>query len=303
MKYTKPPLTIEQQIQKLKERGLYFHSEEKAVSFLSNISYYRLRAYTFPFQDNSAEHQPFIHTISFDEIIQFYIFDRKLRLLVFDALEKIEIALRTQIIYQYAIAHGSHWQCNSSLFRNQNYFDVHTKSLNQEIERSHEVFIEHYKIKYTDPTELPSWMAFEVSGLGLLSKIFANLADGIPKRNITTYFGLNDFTVLENWMQCFSNIRNICAHHGRLWNRRFTAKPKLPSNAQHTFIYNFNIDKNKLYPVLCCMVYLLNIISPENNFVLKFIELINRYPNISLHLMGFPKSWKREKLWKIIKIH
>lgn len=299
MKYTKTPLTIDQQIQKLKDRGLLFTDEEKARSYLSNISYYRLRAYTYPFQDNSATDQPFIGTISFEEIIQFYIFDRKLRLLVFDALEKIEVALRTQLIYQYAIVHGSHWHCEAKLFRNQFYFNEHTTSLNQEIDRSHEVFIKHYQKKYDVPKELPSWMAFEVSGLGLLSKFFRNLKDTPEKRKVTSYFGLLDLNVLENWMLCFSNVRNICAHHGRLWNRRLTGIPILPTNTTNNFIYNTTIDKNKLYCILSCMVYILTIISPDNNFMQKFHQLIHLYPNIPLHLMGFPKSWKRETLWKV----
>lgn len=117
MKYDKPAINISDQIEKLKSRGLLFDNEKKASHYLSNISYYRLRAYTFPFQDNTDPNHPFIKKISFEKIIQLYVFDRQLRILLFNALEKIEIAFRTQIIYQYAIQYGSHWHIDTTLFK------------------------------------------------------------------------------------------------------------------------------------------------------------------------------------------
>ena len=107
MKYTKPPLSITDQIAKLKKRGLNFNDERKAAHYLSNISYYRLRAYTYPFQDNSDPNHQFIKEICFEEIIELYVFDRRLRLLVFNAIEKIEIALRTKIVYEFSMANGT----------------------------------------------------------------------------------------------------------------------------------------------------------------------------------------------------
>ena len=114
MNYEKKPISIIEQVKKLKSRGLLITDESKAAAYLSNISYYRLRAYTYPFQDNTHEDQPFEKDISFDEIINLYIFDRQFRLLVLDAIEKIEISMRTQIIYQWAMNHGSHWHLESS---------------------------------------------------------------------------------------------------------------------------------------------------------------------------------------------
>ena len=92
MKYNKLPITIPEQVEKLKVRGLKFDNETKAQNYLYNISYYRLRAYTYPFQDNSKDGQPFNVDVSFEQIIELYVFDRKLRLLIFDSIEKIEIA-------------------------------------------------------------------------------------------------------------------------------------------------------------------------------------------------------------------
>jgi abortive infection bacteriophage resistance protein len=175
MQYKKEPTTVNEQIKKMQSRGLTIVDTALAAHYLLNISYYRLRAYTFPFQNNAVEHQPFIKKISFEEIINLYVFDRQLRLLIFNAIEKIEISFRTQIIYQYSLIHGSHWHLKPELYNNSIYFAEQIASLQKEIDRSNETFIKHYKMKYTKPSSPPSWMSLEVSSMGLLSKLFKNL--------------------------------------------------------------------------------------------------------------------------------
>ncbi len=297
MKYSKPPLSINEQIQKLVDRGLICADTERAANYLSNISYYRLRAYTYPFQNNKEENQPFNTKITFEEIIDLYVFDRKLRLLIFDGIEKIEIALRTQIIYNYSISHGSHWHIKSELYRNTMFFANHLASLQKEIDRSTETFIDHYKNKYSNPAEPPCWMSLEVSSVGLLSKIFQNLKLSQEKKRIIRHFGLNDAAVTENWMHCFSTLRNICAHHGRVWNRRLT-KIKLPTNPVNHFLSNTNIYTNKLYATLCCIEYILQLISPNSTFKIRIKELIENCPHAQMKEMGFPPNWIEEELWK-----
>lgn len=129
--------------------------------------------------------------------------------MLFNALEKIEIALRTQIIYQWGIVYGSHWQIDSTLYRDQEKFVNQINSLRMEIGRSHETFIEHYLKKYSNPSVPPSWMSLEVSSFGLLSQIFYNLRKGKEKIAITKHFGLNDVAILENWMHCFRGLLKI----------------------------------------------------------------------------------------------
>lgn len=297
MQYNKPPISFSVQVERLKARGLTFIDEANAEFILSDISYYRLRAYTFPFQDNIDPAHPFTMEVTFEEIIELYKFDRKLSQLVFGALEKIEIALRTQIIYQWAVTNGSHWQLDPSLYRNPGKYENQIKNLQTEIDRSHETFIEHYKAKYSDPTEPPSWMSLEVSSFGLLSQIFSNLKKGTEKKDVAIHFGLNDISILENWMLCFCNIRNICAHHSRLWNRRLTAHVKFPTNPVFPFISNTTIYPYKLYSALCCMQYMLNTIHPANGFKADLVSLIDTCPLAQEKEMGFPPYWKDEIFW------
>lgn len=297
MLFEKSPIPVVQQISLLRQRGLSIADEARAAHYLSNISYYRLRAYTYPFQDNTNPEHLFVKPVSFDEIIQLYVFDRQLRLLVFNALEKIEIALRTKIIYQFALNHGSHWHEQMALYRDANRFIRDISKLYEEIDRSTETFIKHYKATYTQPANPPAWMSLEVTSMGLLSKLFENLRNGPEKKTVAREFGLTNPGILESWMHAFAHLRNVCAHHGRLWNRRFTAMPQLPYQTLYPFIENQNIHKNKLYPVLCCMTYILRIISPGSTFNQHLHNLIAGCNVVDIKEMGFPPDWKKETIW------
>ena len=298
MNYSKPPLSIPDQIAKLKRRGLIINDEAKTAHYLSNISYYRLRAYTYPFQDNTNPDHLFIQAVSFEDIISLYVFDRRLRLLVFNALEKIEIAFRTKLVYEFSRTNGSHWYEDANMYRNAYRFNTDINQLYDEINRSNETFIDHYFNTYTNPMNPPAWMSLEVASIGLLSKLFINLKKGREKQKVTYEFGLAKPEILESWVHALSTLRNICAHHGRLWNRRFIIQPIIPYNTRFTFIKNQNIHPNKLYVLLCCINYILNIISPDNSFVSGLRELVGSCHLIDLHEMGFPPDWEKEEFWK-----
>ncbi|RLD87693.1 MAG: hypothetical protein DRJ09_09795 [Bacteroidetes bacterium] len=297
MIYNKPPLTIAQQIRKLKDRGLIIDDEERAARYLSFISLYRLRAYTYPFQDNVNPDQPFYPGVTFNRVLQTYLFDRKLRLLVFDAIERIEIAFRTQIIYQYSQKHGGNWYENKELYRKSYFYEQDLRLIDKELKRSNEVFIKHYKNKYSSPRQPPAWITFEVFSLGLLSKIYENLRISEEKKTIARKFGLNHPKVLESWMHSLSVIRNICAHHSRLWNRELPASMKIPKITNDTWLSNTDFPQGKMYLPLSGILYLLNIIIPHNHFNRKLKTLLLQYPEIPLNQMGFPDDWENEQLW------
>ncbi len=299
MKYTKPAVTFTDQIQILRDRGLIIDNDEIAEKHLSNISYYRLRAYTYPYQNNKLANHPFREGITFDDIIALYTYDRKLRLLVFDAIEKIEIAVRTQIIYQWALTNGSHWHLESHLFLNSNIHLENLVTLETEVDRSKETFIAHYKNKYTDPPQPPAWMSLEVSSIGLLSKFFRLLKRGSQKKKAIQHFGVYDIKLFETWLKSFSEIRNICAHHGRLWNRRMTTHVEFPKKPIYPFIVNKNVLPYKIYAALSCMTYILDIINPESDFKKRVIRLIENCPKGQLKEMGIPKNWKKEDFWNV----
>jgi len=307
MKYTKTPLSIKQQIEKLKQRGLLINDENIAVNYLSNISYYRLRAYTFPFQDNKNainNHHFLMNDIHFEDIIDLYCFDRRLRLLILNALEKIEIALRTKFTYEYSMESGdSHWFTNKSLYFIQDRYDSMMTKIIEDVNRSNEDFIIHYQTKYTSPDLPPAWMTLETLSFGNISKLISNLdCKSEPYKRISLAFGLPKSFILENWIYSFSVLRNFCAHHSRIWNRRFHVEMKLPYNTIFPFIdkeYISTIRTNKIFAVLSCIQYIINIISPESSFKSTLKNIISESGKlINIKDMGFPYNWQDFEVWK-----
>ncbi len=291
MLYNKPALHIREQIDLLEARGLTIDDKKKAENYLSNIGYYRLRAYTYPFQDNDNPDHPFKESVSFEQIVDRYIFDRKLRVLLLDALEKIEVSLRTQIIYNFSIEFGPFWYTDRKHFTDETFHERNLKKLRDTLKNSSEVFIKHYKKTYSSPVDPPAWMSFEVCSLGLLSKFFANTRKGEVKRAITRYYDLKSEDVLVNWFTCLTFLRNVCAHHGRVFNRRFS-KLRIPKKSSVNSNPWQNATKFKLYSYLCVVVFLLDVISPQHNFRASLRALLHRFDEIEPHAMGFPSNWK-----------
>lgn len=314
--YTKKPLSIKTQVFRLENRGLIIDDENLAGDYLSNISYYRLRAYTYPFQNNidsEADHCFLRDDIHFKDIIDLYCFDRRLRSLIFNAIEKIEVALRTKIVQIYSETTGnSHWYEDESLFKDKYFsnnddektylYDILYDDIEHEVDRSNEDFIKHYKSKYSNPETPPAWMTLEVISFGTLSRLYELLKKDDNKKMVAKLFGLNKIDILENWMHALSNLRNCCAHHSRVWNRRFIVNILLPTNADYLFLDRDTISKvkrNKLFAYLCCIKYILDIISPNNSFHKNLKELIaNGGKLLSLKDMGFPENWNYLGVWR-----
>ncbi len=219
MNYTKPPLTLNDQILLLESRGLTIPNKTTAKYYLSNISYYRLSAYMKSFQRYGDPNHRFMPFATFGRIIDLYSFDRDLRLILLDAIERIEVAFRCSFIYEYSIRHGNNWYEDAAHFQRE-----HAKSMvriQKEIATSKEVFIEHYKNHYTIPPNPPALMTFEILSFGQLSILYKNTVISDAKKAVGDHFGVN-YVVLESWIEHLVYIRNLCAHHSRIWNRDFS---------------------------------------------------------------------------------
>jgi abortive infection bacteriophage resistance protein len=223
LRYVKPPLTLREQVTRLKQRGMIFSDERAAERVLARLNYYRLTAYWYPFYADANKHD-FTPGTRFDTVIARYDFDRRLRLRVIDAIERFEIALRTQFAYQLAHKHGAWTYEEASLFADKTQHTSRLAALDRELNRSQETFVLHYREKYT-PQRPPVWIACEVMSLGLLSGLFDGLKYRQDRRAISYEFGLDE-TVLRSFSHHVTFVRNICAHHARLWNRRFAITTK-----------------------------------------------------------------------------
>ena len=259
--------------------------------------------HTLPFQENSedSEHNFTRKDIHFKDIINLYCFDYRPRLLIFNAIEKIEVAVRTKIVQIYGgSTDNSHWYDDESLYRF-GYDDL-MEHIEADVNRSNEDFIKHYNSKYNDPPMPPSWMALEVVSFTTLSRLFQSLKLDNRKEDITEQFGLKKVAILENWLHAISNLRNCCAHHSRVWNRRFMVSVTLPYNTLYLFMDRTTIGQirtNKLFAVLSCIAYILDIISPGSDFKKHIKELLKSDCHLlELKDMGFPKYWQSLPVWR-----
>lgn len=294
--YSKPPLLYSDQLSQLKSRGLIIENEPKVLHLLENIGYYRLSGYWYPLLKDKTNHI-FKQNSSFQTSFQIYCFDRELRQLVISELEKIEIAIRAKMIYVLSHKYGCFWFSNSNLFKNQSRYSDTLNKIQTEYSRSDEDFIKSFKNNYTDNLP-PSWMILEITSFGSLSLLFSNLNTIKEKREIADYFGVSD-SVFGSWIHSIVYLRNLCAHHSRLWNRTLSIQPLLPKAPRKLWLENTSIPNNKVYYMLCVILFLLQTVNPNTTFPNKLKELLIKFPNIDVSAMGFPINWKKEPLWKI----
>lgn len=301
MNYEKEALTIDEHIDLLIERGLEVADRNEARHYLNHISYYRLAGYWWPMQADKETHQ-FKENSRFSDVILLYNFDRELRILLFDVIEKIEISLRTKLIYHLSHEIDPWWFENSAHFNNSKELIKTLTKIEEEIGRSKDTFIKEHKKKYNDDGRFPpAWKTLELTSFGALSKLYGNLKHTITSKDmIASEFGAVNHTYLPSWLQSIAQIRNYCAHHSRLWNKNLPGTPKLLKKPPHPWVaYEFKQhDNQRLYVHLCIMRYLLNIIVPRNSFATKLADLLDRYPNVDLKALGIQPDWKEQDLWK-----
>lgn len=247
---------------------------------------------------------------SFDSIFRLYCFDRELRKLISGELEKIEISIRAKMIYVLSHFYGPYWFENNSLFKNARIKNDSIERLKVEKIRSDEVFIKDFNSRYTNPLP-PSWIILEISSFGNLSSFYFNLKPMKGKRTIANHFGLEE-SVFESWLHTLVYVRNLCAHHARLWNRTLSIAPQIPLSPIKPWIETTSVSNkvqgrpeikvnNKVYFLLSMIVYLLNTINPNHTFRKKLVYLFLKYANVDSKAMGFPDGWDAEPLWLYCK--
>ena len=297
MNYTKQLLTLQQQIDILKQRGLIVDNEAEAKSIFDTISYFRLAGYWRLMENDKLNHvfKPGSH---FTQIISLYHFDEELRMLVFAAIQQIEVTVRTRLIRLFSERHGAFWFMDATLADSSTMFQSNLINLKEELNRSEDEFIlEHFR-KYDTPSMPPVWKTLEVASMGTLSKLYANMNDSAAKKAVSRSFMIPKFEYMRNWLRCITVIRNICAHHARLWNANIVVKPNLPNRLPNQWITNKQIAPDKLYPHLSYIAYWLNSITPSNTFTKDIKALLTKYPVVDPAAMGFPRGYQNEPLWQ-----
>jgi abortive infection bacteriophage resistance protein len=293
--YLKSFLSYDDQISLLKSRGLMFDNENKALHLLENITYYRLSGYWYPLLADKQNHV-FKPDATFETAFNLYKFDRELRQLMISELEKIEIAVRSRMSYVLSMAQNPFWIEDITMFDNQSVYRNTVDKIREEFDRSDEEFIIAFKSKYSNPLP-PSFILLEITSFGALSRLYDNLKPGKSRKEIANMFGLSD-RVFASWLHSFVYIRNVCAHHARIWNRWLRVQPLFPRRTHYAWLTDNTVSNNRLFYALSMVIYLLNVVNPNHTFKQKLENLFLKYPNVDRTAMGFPFKWRSEPLWK-----
>lgn len=291
--FFKPATTYAEQVAQLQRRGMTISDPDRAQFYLQHLNYYRLAAYWLPYEADHATHT-FKPGTTFEDVLNRYIFDRELRLLVLDAIERIEVSVRSQWAYQLAHRHDPHAHLDPALARRHAFWQTNIRQLQDEIDRSDEAFVKHLKATYAE-TLPPVWASCEVMSLGLLSRWYDNLGPMGTRRAIASVYGV-DQALLASWLLHLTLLRNTCAHHSRLWNREFKIPPARPRTKPTSLVSVWIPGSHKIYNSLLILLYFLDIISPAHDWRHRLKHLLGR-PSIALGAMGFPPNWEERAIW------
>lgn len=284
-------------IRLLKSRGLLIADEQRAANYLGNIGYYRMSAYFHPLLEEPKANHRYKTGATFDMALDMYCFDRKFRILLFNEIEKIEVAIRSAATnYVSADLCDIFWMTNPKYFHSKDIFRKTQERIQAELERTKEDFIRHFQSKYSNPYP-PAWMIAETISLGVLSNLCNNLKSRALSKQIAAHFAL-PLSVFQSWLLSLINLRNMCGHHHRVWNRDI---PLVPANLKSPTFPWINLaatDVKRMYFRVCIIKYLLFTVSPNNRFTGKLESLLAGYPAIDIKAMGFPCGWQNEPLWR-----
>lgn len=297
--YNKPAVAIEDQLDILLERGLIVTDRALALSKLQSISYYRLSGYLYPFRIkcNGQVLDNFVPGTTLDQVLELYEFDRHLRLLILDAIERVEVAIRTQLTYNFSCSYGPFGHVSPANFHQQFNHAGWTAEIHKETYRSADDFIKRYAQKYDGFPTIPLWMLTEVMSLGGLSHLYKGLKHD-DKRLVSGYFNV-PHKRLEDWMHKLTYIRNVCAHHSRLWNRELAVRPDIIKDA----IWQQPITprNDRIFYILLILRSLLFATGNGKGWVKQVNQLLAPFARNNLYRisMGIPLNWEDHPIWSL----
>lgn len=307
MKFEKEPLSIEAQVQKLLGRGMIGDPALMAER-LEVVSYYRLSGYAYPFRQTETkegvkkptEDGQFIEGTQFETVWRRYTFDRQLRLLLMDALERFEVAFRTQLAHHHSLQYGPFGYATTPASRPKlkpSAFAEFFSIVLEELARSKEPYVKHFYEKYGDEHNVPPlWEAVGIMTFGTLVTFYKATTHQV-KKAVASTFGVPD-TVMESWLLTLNTVRNICAHHARLWNRELGNKPLIPREEDYPEWHTpVNVGNNRVFGILTVAKHCMNRIAPQSRWPDRLQALLCDYPDIPRGDMGFPENWEECPIW------
>lgn len=304
--YTKNALSLDDQVSHLRARGLIVNDDSAAKQALRRIGFFRFAGYGLHWRlASDGTKANFKDGTHFEHILEVADFDRRIRTFLMEAIERIEVAVRSAITNSIAVEHGPFWFTDKSLFSTTNPKFDHAKLISHiEYELSlrkpdeQESFIRLYLSKTTNPRTPPSWMTLEVLRLGTVSRIIENL-NSKNQKLLSRELNLGA-PILVSWMHSLTVLRNFCAHHARLWNRSFSVNPMIPKLYEpHFRVISVNksggeineIQNRTLYAHIFMVFKFLEATGDGSQWIDRLFDLLHEHKSIEKSAMGFPEEW------------
>lgn len=335
MKYDKPHLSYDQQLALMRDRGLAVADHPRAIQGLKRIGYYRLSGYTFPLRTLEENPQQakgkqqkrgetFIEGASFEDAVALHDFDHRLRGILLDGLQQLEVGLRVKIGYTLgkrgALAHLDESELDPTAQnphrrkRNKSRYEVWREeydSLQEKAKNGKQEFVMHFTECYDD--EVPIWAAVGFMTMGCLISLY-NLLNKKDRRTIARSLRVKNSNVLVGWLNPLNILRNQCAHGNRVWNRPIPFQAdKLnlemltnPALLRHLAISPKAPVDHRVYFHAATTAYLLRELTPDSTWPQDFVAVMRTFPSSvsekfplsPVASMGFIEGWEHEKLWK-----
>jgi|TARA_B100000530_G_scaffold306518_1_gene230583 abortive infection bacteriophage resistance protein len=306
--------SFDEQLELMKSRGLIIEDDVKALNYLERVGYYTLSGYWHPLRKSCAEDPRVKKNIFYDDsyfsdVIKLYVFDKKLRLIALDALERIEIALRVDISHQLG-SHDPHAHhipellssgfVNNKIKKGRNAgktgYEVWCEKYQSSLSNnSKKPFIKHYTENYE---RLPVWVSSEIWDFGMLSRLYSGMKHK-DKTIISNKYGAEHCGVMASWIISLNFVRNLCAHHSRLWNHNIVDRTREITNDD----FLGSLNKSRIFVYFCIMQKMLNVICPNSTWGERFKSLLLEFNDIrsekiSLNSAGFVPGWEDAQLWQ-----
>lgn len=293
--FTKTYTSTQDLIQLLQSRGLQITDALKAQRYLQSIGYYRLSGYMYPFLEQPKEAHRYKKLASFEKVMMLYRFDKKLRLLIFNEIEKIEVAVRSAIVNIGCEVTGNpFWMSDVQNFVDSSIHHTTMGLMRKEVDNSREDYLVHFKSTYSSPFP-PAWILAEVLPFGVLTRLYDNIKNKVIKKRVAKMFCL-EVKPFKSWLTIVYLTRNSCCHHARVWNRVNAIRPMQPHSLHVPWCTKGNAQL-RIYDNLWIIKYLLNSISPQNDMFDKVQILLANFPEVDVMAMGFPTGWKKDSVW------
>lgn len=316
MAYDRPWKSFGEQLDLLVVRGIVVTDRATALSYLERIGYYRLSAYWYPFrlfgeleiQGRPIRQDQFAANTCFADAVDLYVFDKRLRLLALDALERIEVALRVDIAHllgkrdTFAHLHVGNFHPSFANRPNSKTGKTQHQTWLEKYQglmvRSKEDFLKHYRERHGQ--NLPIWVAVELLDFGAVSTLFAMMKVK-DQQTIAAKYGVADWQVFQSWLRALNYLRNLAAHHSRLWNRNIVDVPKLPEPGSIAFCDPFIGQEhliNKPFLLFCIAGHLLRYLCPATSWHRRMVQHLQGFPTLSssiklsLRDMGAVENWQ-----------